>query len=144
MSGSVNKAIIIGNLGVDPEVKMTSSGAKLARFSVATSERWKDRDQNQVEKTEWHRVVVFGPKAEIAERYLRKGTLVMVEGTLRSNKWTDRDGNERESVEIHVTQAKGNFTMLGGRNDGGNDQPPRTSSSEPQNFNDDFDGDIPF
>ena len=80
MSGFVNKAIIIGCLGADPEVRATSSGSKLARFSVATNEKWKDQDQNTVERTEWHKVVVFGPKAEIAERYLSKGSLVAIEG----------------------------------------------------------------
>jgi single-strand DNA-binding protein len=119
MSGFVNKAIIVGHLGLDPEVRTTSSGTKLVRLSIATNDRWKDHDQNTVERTEWHKIVVFGPKAEIAERYLSKGSLIAIEGALRSNKWTDKDGNERESIEIHITQYDGNFTMLGTKSQGG-------------------------
>jgi single-strand DNA-binding protein len=140
VNASVNKAIIIGNLGIDPEIKMTSTGSKLARFSVATNERWKDQDQNSVEKTEWHRIVIFGPKAEIAEKYLRKGSLVAIDGTIRNSKWTDKDGNERESVEIHITQGGGDFTMLGGRNDGGTGTEYPERSGPPLSEDDD----IPF
>ena len=115
MSSSVNKIMIVGNLGADPEIRKTSTGSKIAHISVATSDRWKDQDGNPVEKTEWHKVVIFGPSAEIAEQYLQKGSLVHVEGSIRSNKWTDNDGNERNSVEVHITQGNGGFTMLGSR-----------------------------
>ena len=118
-SSSVNKVILVGNLGADPEIRLTSTGRKLARISVATNDRWKDEDQNVVEKTEWHKVVISGPKAEIAERYLRKGNLVAIEGAIHNNKWTDNEGNERLTVEVHITQVSGEFTMLGSRNDGG-------------------------
>ena len=118
MSGSVNKVIIIGHLGSDPEVRSTSSGSKLARFSIATNDRWRDQDKNVVERTEWHKIVVFGPKAEVAEQYLKKGSLIMIEGSIRSHKWTDKDGIEREPVEIHVTQFDGDFTMLGSKGKG--------------------------
>ena len=140
MDGFVNKAIIIGNLGSNPEIQTTSSGAKMARFSVATNDRWKDKDQNPVERTEWHRIVIFGPQAEIAERYLKKGNLVAVEGPIRNNKWTDKEGNERVSVEIHITQAGGHFTMLGSKNNG--ETPP---DNGPQVIIDDgIDDEIPF
>jgi single-strand DNA-binding protein len=144
VSASVNKVILIGNIGVDPVIKTTSNGSKLARFSVATNERWKDKDQNPVEKTEWHRIVVFGPKAEIAERYLKKGMLIAVEGSIRSNKWTDKDGNERESVEVHITQGGGDFTMLGGRNEEISSTKYPGSSQAPQANGDEFDEVVPF
>jgi len=118
MSGSANKAIIIGHLGAAPEVRTTSSGSKLARFSVATNDRWKDKDQNPVEKTEWHRIVIFGRQAEIAEQYLKKGSFVSIEGKIHYDKWTDRDGNERVTAEIQISEAGGNFTMLDKKNDG--------------------------
>ena len=136
MSGFVNKVIIIGHLGADPEARTTSSGSKpgskLTRFSVATNERWKDQEQNTVKRTEWHKVVVFGPKAEIAERFLRKGSLIAVEGSIRSHKWTDKDGNERESVEIHITQFNGYFTMLGSKGQGDPDQDDINDQDKPE------------
>ncbi len=131
MSSSVNKAIIVGHLGSAPEVRSTSSGSRLARFSIATNDRWRDRDQNVVEKTEWHKIVIFGPKAEVAEQYLKKGSLIMIEGAIRSHKWTDKDGNERETVEIHVTQFDGDFTMLGSKGQGASEPDGNTGQGNP-------------
>jgi single-strand DNA-binding protein len=118
MSSSVNKALIVGYLGSSPEIQKTSSGSDMAIFSVATNSHWNDQNQNVADKTEWHRIVVFGRKAEIASRYLARGSQVAVEGSLRTNKWTDDTGNDRWSTEIHITDFKGNFTMLGGRDSG--------------------------
>jgi single-strand DNA-binding protein len=129
MSSSVNKAFLVGYLGSAPEIKNTSSGSNMARFSVATNSHWKDQNQNRMEKTEWHRIVIFGRKAEIAGRYLTKGSQVAVEGTLRTNKWLDDSGNDRWSTEIHITDFKGNFTMLGGKDQVSNNLGTETESS---------------
>jgi single-strand DNA-binding protein len=118
MSGSANKAFIVGHLGATPEIRETSNGSKLARFTVATNDRWKDQDQNPVEKTEWHRIVIFGRQAKIAEQYLKKGSFVVIEGKIHYDKWTGQDGTERETAEIQISDASGNFTMLGGGGDG--------------------------
>jgi single-strand DNA-binding protein len=119
MSGSFNKVILIGNLGADPDVRSLQSGDKVANLSVATSERWKDRDGNQQEKTEWHRVVIFGRTAEIAERFLRKGSKVLIEGQLQTRKWQDRDGQDRYTTEVVIRPFSGNMTMLDSREGGG-------------------------
>jgi single-strand DNA-binding protein len=118
MSGSFNKVILIGNLGADPDVRSLQSGDKVANLSVATSERWKDRDGNQQEKTEWHRVVIFGRTAEIAERFLRKGSKVLIEGQLQTRKWQDQSGADRYSTEVVVRGYGGSMTMLDGKPDG--------------------------
>ena len=118
MSGSLNKVILVGNLGRDPEVRSMQSGDKVANLAVATSERWKDRDGNQQERTEWHRVVIFGRVAEVAERYLRKGSKVLIEGQLQTRKWQDQSGQDRYSTEVVVRGFSGNMTMLDSR-DGG-------------------------
>ncbi|MXW92846.1 MAG: single-stranded DNA-binding protein, partial [Rhodospirillaceae bacterium] len=104
MAGSVNKVILIGNLGRDPEVRTMQSGDKVANFSVATSERWKDRNSGEMqERTEWHRVVIFGRTAEIAEQYLRKGSKVYIEGQLQTRKWEDNQtGQERYTTEVVI------------------------------------------
>ena len=121
MAGSVNKVIIIGNLGRDPEVRTMQSGDKVANFSVATSERWKDRNSGEMqERTEWHRVVIFGRTAEIAEQYLRKGSKVYIEGQLQTRKWEDNQtGQERYTTEIVIRPYRGEMTMLDSRRDGG-------------------------
>ena len=112
MARGVNKVIIVGNLGADPDTKSMPSGNMVANFSVATSESWNDRDTGErQEKTEWHRVVFFGRLAEIADQYLRKGSQVYVEGKLQTRKWEDRDGNERWTTEIVGNQLE----MLGDR-----------------------------
>lgn len=119
MSGSLNKVIIVGNLGRDPEVRSTQSGDKVANLNIATSERWRDRDGNNQEKTEWHRVVLFGKIADVAERYLRKGSKVLIEGKLQTRKWTDQNGQDKYTTEIVVSGFGGNMTMLDGRGEGG-------------------------
>ena len=119
MSGSLNKVILVGNLGRDPEVRNTQSGDKIANLNIATSERWRDRDGNNQEKTEWHRVVIFGKVAEVAERYLKKGSKVLIEGKLQTRKWTDQTGQEKYTTEIVVSGFGGNMTMLDGRGEGG-------------------------
>ncbi|RED51061.1 single-stranded DNA-binding protein [Aestuariispira insulae] len=119
MSGSLNKVILVGNLGRDPEVRNTQSGDKVANLNIATSERWRDRDGNNQEKTEWHRVVLFGKIAEVAERFLRKGSKVLIEGKLQTRKWTDQTGQEKYTTEIVVSGFGGNMTMLDGRGEGG-------------------------
>ena len=119
MSGSLNKVILVGNLGRDPEVRSTQSGDKVANLNIATSERWRDRDGNNQEKTEWHRVVLFGKIADVAERYLRKGSKVLIEGKLQTRKWTDQNGQDKYTTEIVVSGFGGNMTMLDGRGEGG-------------------------
>ena len=121
MAGSVNKVILIGNLGRDPEVRFSQDGAKIVNFSIATSERWKDKSTGERrEKTEWHRVVLFNEHlAEIAEQYLRKGSKVYVEGALQTRKWTGNDGVEKYSTEVVLQRYRGELTMLDTRGDGG-------------------------
>ena len=121
MAGSVNKVILIGNLGRDPEIRHTQSGEKIAQLSVATSENWKDRQSGERrEKTEWHRVVIFNPNlADVAEQYLKKGAKVYVEGQLQTRKWTDQDGNDKYTTEVVLSRFRGELTMLDGRQDGG-------------------------
>jgi single-strand DNA-binding protein len=124
MAGSVNKVILVGNLGRDPEVRHTQSNQKVVQLSVATSERWKDRlSGEQREKTEWHRVVIFNENlADVAERYLRKGSSVYLEGQLQTRKWQDQSGQERYTTEIVLSRFRGELVLLGGRGDpGGSD-----------------------
>ena len=133
MAGSVNKVILIGNLGKDPEVRSTQSGGKVVNLSVATSENWKDKASGErKEKTEWHRVVIFNERlGEVAERYLKKGAKVYVEGQLQTRKWTDKDGAEKYSTEVVLSQFRGELTMLDGRSGGGagmDDAPAMASS----------------
>jgi single-strand DNA-binding protein len=121
MAGSVNKVILVGNLGRDPEVRMMQqSGGRVVSFSVATSEAWNDRTTGErKEKTQWHRVVIFNEKlGEIAEKYLRKGSKVYVEGQLESRKYTDKDGNERDITEVVIGRFKGELTLLDSRGGG--------------------------
>ena len=109
---SVNKVILVGNLGQDPEIRVMPDGSKVANFSVATSERWKDRNGEVKTITEWHRVVVFNPKlASIIENYLKKGKKVFVEGSLRTRKWIDKEGKEQKNIEV-VVRYQGTVTML--------------------------------
>ena len=144
--------MIIGNLGRDPEIKYTQSNVPVANFSVATSESWKDKNSGEwQEKTEWHRVVIFGKVAEVAGEYLRKGSQVYIEGKLRTRKWQDRDGNDRWTTEIVADEMQ----MLGGRGGAapmgsgqgmgqGSSQDSGPPSAPPQTGPDDFDDDIPF
>ncbi len=121
MAGSVNKVILVGNLGRDPEVRHTQSNQKVVNLRLATSERWRDRQSGESkERTEWHSVVIFNENlADIAERYLRKGSSVYVEGQLQTRKWTDQSGQERYSTEVVLSRFKGELTLLGGRGEGG-------------------------
>ena len=139
MSGSLNKVILIGNLGDDPKIATLNSGSKVANLSIATSERWKDRNTGERrERTEWHRVVIFNEGlVKVAEQYLRKGSLVHIEGQLQTRKWTDQAGVEKYTTEIVLQPYRSELTMLGGRgdNEGGASAPPPPSSgaSAPEN-----------
>ena len=120
MAGSVNKVILIGNLGKDPEIRTMQNGGKVANLSIATSESWKDKSTGEKkEKTEWHRVVIFGSLADIAERYLKKGSKVYVSGSLQTRKWTDQAGVEKYSTEVVLQGFGGELTMLDGKGGGG-------------------------
>ena len=122
MAGSVNKVILIGNLGRDPEVRTMQNGGKVANLNLATSENWKDKATGErKEKTEWHRVVIFGQLADIAERYLKKGSKVYVCGQLQTRKWTDKDGQEKYTTEVVLQGFNSELTMLDGKGGGGGD-----------------------
>lgn len=144
MARGINKVILVGNLGQDPEVKYMPSGQAVANISIATTESWKDKQSGEkVEKTEWHRIVFFKRLAEIAGEYLRKGSQVYVEGRLQTRKWQDQSGNDRYTTEIVANEMQ----MLGGK---GSDGGAITQSSQPQaaapqsGSQDDFVDDIPF
>jgi single-strand DNA-binding protein len=136
----VNKVLLIGNLGRDPEVRYTTGGTPVANFTLATTERWSDPTSGEKkEKTEWHRIVVWGKQAEIAGEYLRKGRQVFVEGSLQTREWTDREGNKRYSTEVRAQR----FQMLGRPGEapaGAPAEPPPAAESEPGFAEDD----IPF
>ena len=119
MAGSINKVILVGNLGRDPEVRATQDGSKIVNLSLATSERWKDRNNGeQRERTEWHRVVIFNENlGRIAEQYLRKGSTCYIEGQLQTRKWTDQQGAEKYTTEVVLQRYRGELTLLGGRGD---------------------------
>lgn len=121
MAGSVNKVILVGNLGADPEIKRTQDGRPIANLRIATSESWRDRATGErKEKTEWHRVVIFNEGlCKVAEQYLRKGAKVYIEGQLQTRKWTDQNGAERYSTEVVLQNFNSNLTMLDGRSGGG-------------------------
>ncbi|MBL8686766.1 MAG: single-stranded DNA-binding protein [Alphaproteobacteria bacterium] len=123
MVGSVNKVILVGNLGKDPEVRSMQSGDRVASFPIATSERWKDKATGErKEKTEWHKVAIFDERlVEIAEKYLRKGSKVYLEGQLQTRKWTDQNGQERYTTEIVLQRFRGDLTLLDTRSDGESD-----------------------
>ena len=131
----VNKVILVGNLGKDPEVRYLEGGTAVANFSLATTETYKDKSGNKVEQTEWHNVVVWRGLAEIAEKYLHKGSQVYVEGKLRTRSWDDKDGVKRYSTEIIAD----NMTMLGGKRE----EAPASEKPKTQNTPEDL-GDLPF
>lgn len=153
---SVNKVILVGNLGRDPEVRYMPSGDALASFSIATTDTWKDKSGQRQERTEWHRISMFGKQAEIAGQYLKKGSSVYIEGRLQTRKWTDKEGQERQTTEVVADRMQ----MLGGRSgntfevmDDENDAPRQSApreqapSSKPAGGGsgfDDFEDDIPF
>jgi len=156
MSRGVNKVILIGNLGADPEVRYLRSGDAVANIRIATSESWKDKNSGEMrDRTEWHNVVFFGKLAEIVNQYLRKGSKVYVEGKLRTRKWQGQDGQDRYTTEV-VVDINGSMQMLDGRPGGGTAEfesaPARSSgggggrSAPPPDTGrqDDFDDDIPF
>jgi single-strand DNA-binding protein len=120
MAGSVNKVILIGNLGRDPESRTMQSGGKVVSFSIATSETWNDKMSGErKEKTQWHKIAIFNERlGEVAEKYLKKGAKVYIEGSLESRKYTDKDGVERETTEVVLARFRGELTMLDGRGEG--------------------------
>jgi len=139
---SVNKVIIIGNLGNDPETRSMNDGTKVTNLSVATSETWKDKQSGEkCEKTEWHKIVIFGRLAEIAAEYLSKGSKVYIEGQNETNKWQDKDGNDRYTTQVKAREMR----MLSPKGEGQRNQQAQ-SSQQPQNPppSKDFDDDIPF
>src|SRR6201985_714655 len=153
MAGSVNKVILVGNLGKDPETRRMQSGDPVVNLSIATSETWRDKASGErKEKTEWHRVVIFNKNlAEVAEKYLRKGSKVYVEGALQTRKWTDKDGAEKYSTEVGLQNFRGELTMLDGRNDGAGGGGGSfgggsrgASESAPSFQRDEMDDEIPF
>ena len=148
MAGSVNKVILVGNLGKDPEVRRMASGDPVVNLSVATSESWRDKASGErKEKTEWHRVVIFNKNlADVAEKYLRKGSKVYLEGSLQTRKWTDKDGAEKYSTEVVLQNFNGTLVMLDGRTEGGGGSRERMGASDaPAAFQrDEMDDEIPF
>ena len=120
MAGSVNKVILVGNLGRDPEIRSTNDGTRIANLNLATSESWRDRNSGErKERTEWHRVVIFNENlVTIAEKYLRKGSKIYVEGALQTRKWTDQQGQEKYSTEVVLQRFRGELTMLDGAGGG--------------------------
>ena len=151
---SVNKVILIGNLGRDPETRYMPEGGAITNISIATTDKWKDKNGEMQEKTEWHRVAFFGKLAEIAGEYLKKGSQVYVEGRLQTRKWQDKDGQDKYTTEIvaNVMQMLGSRQGMGGgdrdaggeRPQAGNAKPPAGSKPAGKGKFDDFEDDIPF
>ena len=167
MAGSVNKVILIGNLGQDPEVRQFQNGGSVCNLSIATSENWKDKNTGERrEKTEWHRVAIFSEGlVRIAQQYLKKGSKVYIEGKLQTRKWQDQNGQDKYSTEVVIQGYDGTLTMLDGRGEGGGmgaggdrgysqdsvaygnqggGGGPRQMEGPAQNFSQDFDDEIPF
>jgi single-strand DNA-binding protein len=131
MAGSVNKVILIGNLGKDPEARTMNNGGEVISFSIATSETWNDKQSGEKrDKTEWHNIVIFNENlGRVAKQYLRKGSSVYVEGQLQTRKWTDQSGADRYTTEIVLQRFRGELTLLGGRGDGGGDRGGQSGGS---------------
>lgn len=161
MAGSVNKVILIGNLGKDPEVRRLNSGEPVVNLRIATTESWKDKQSGErKEKTEWHSVVIFNENiAKVAEQYLKKGSSVYVEGQLQTRKWTDQSGVEKYTTEVVLQRFRGELTMLGSKGDGGGRSydddagggsfsskagAKRVSDGPRESFTQDLDDEIPF
>ena len=144
MSGSVNKAILVGHLGKDPESRRFPSGGQVVSFSLATSEIWRDKATGErKEKTEWHNISIFNEGlCKVAEQYLKKGSTVYLEGQLQTRKWTDKDGAEKYSTEIVLQQYRGELVMLGGKGEGTADRPQAAAKPASQSF--DPDSEVPF
>tara|TARA_B100000686_G_scaffold355298_1_gene472213 strand:- start:6227 stop:6709 length:483 start_codon:yes stop_codon:yes gene_type:complete len=160
MSGSVNKVILVGNIGQDPEIRSFQSGGKVCNLSLATSERWKDRETNeQKERTQWHRVVVFNENLiNLIEQYVKKGSKLFIEGQLETRKWTDSNGQDKYATEVVLRNFKGELTFLDSRGSGSdnnidnnttedkllNDNPSSEDSESLEKIDNDIDDDIPF
>jgi len=161
MAGSVNKVILVGNLGRDPEIRSTQDGLRIANLSIATSESWRDKASGErKEKTEWHRVAIFNERlVDIVEKYLKKGSKVYIEGALQTRKWTDNSGQERYTTEVVLQRFRGELTMLDGRSGGGegfavepvDEEAPAPRSSAPRSSgggrapaSQELDDEIPF
>ena len=157
MVGSVNKVILLGRLGKDPEIRSMQSGKKVANFGIATSKRWKDREtQEQKESTTWHNIVVFNEGlVGIIEQYVKKGSQIYIEGELQTRKWQDKDGNDRLTTEVVLQPYNSNLTLLGGRNNSqtsydNSERIEQNSDSNDNSFesqasdSEDLDEDIPF
>jgi len=161
MAGSVNKVILIGNLGKDPEVRRLNSGEPVVNLRIATSENWRDKSTGERrEKTEWHSVVIFNENlAKVAEQYLRKGSKVYIEGQLQTRKWQDQSGADKYTTEIVLQRFRGELTMLDGKGEGGGERSydedsggsfgggggrKRVSEGPKENFSADLDDEIPF
>ena len=157
MAGSVNKVILIGNLGADPEIKRTQDGRPIANLRIATSETWRDKNSGERrEKTEWHRVVIFNEGlCKVAEQYLKKGAKVYLEGQLQTRKWQDQSGNDKYSTEVVLQKFRGELVLLDSKGGGGADYGDDTggfasggsrpqSRPQPAAFDTDLDDDVPF
>jgi single-strand DNA-binding protein len=167
VAGSVNKVILVGNLGADPEARSMNNGGEVVNFNLATTERWNDRDGQRQEKTEWHRVVIFNENlGKVAKQYLRKGSSVYIEGQLQTRKWTDNNGQDKYTTEVVLQRFRGELVLLGGREGGGSGgggdwgggqdrsfggsgQTPSGGRSgggrgSPSAFDSDLDDDVPF
>jgi|TARA_B100002003_G_C14091373_1_gene524957 single-strand DNA-binding protein len=153
MAGSVNKVILVGNLGRDPETRTMQNGGRVANLSVATSESWKGKDGQRQERTEWHRVVIFNEHLlDVAEKYLHKGSKVYIEGQLQTRKWQDQSGNDKYSTEVVLQRFRGELQMLDSRGEGGGgDMAGEVAGGGygggrdgPAPSGGDFDDDIPF
>lgn len=154
MAGSVNKVILVGNVGKDPEIRSTQDGREIANLSLATSESWKDKNTGErKEKTEWHRVVVFNDAlVKVIKNYVKKGSKLYLEGALQTRKWTDKDGNEKYSTEVVLQGYNGNLTMLDSKREGGASEnygggytsAPAASSKQPAAAAELADDEIPF
>tara|TARA_B100001057_G_scaffold398101_1_gene408492 strand:- start:334 stop:792 length:459 start_codon:yes stop_codon:yes gene_type:complete len=152
MAGSVNKVILLGNLGKDPEVRNFQNGGRVCNFPIATSENWKDKNTGErQEKTNWHSIAIFSdPLVNIAEQYLKKGSKVYIEGQLETRKWQDQNGNDRFTTEVVLRPFRGEITLLDNRNDNNNNfspienQNPKKTSDLDEFDNKDIDDEIPF
>lgn len=143
---SVNKVILVGNLGADPDIRRTNNGDPIVNMRIATSESWKDKSTGErKERSEWHNVVIFNEGlAKVAENYLKKGSKVYVEGQLQTRKWQDKDGNDRYSTEVVLQRYRGELAMLDGRGEGGGKSPQASPKQMPKHELDDLDDSIPW
>ena len=134
MAGSVNKVILVGNLGKDPEIRTFQNGGKVCNFPIATSENWKDRNTGErQERTQWHNIAIFSePISNVADQYLKKGSKVYIEGQLETRKWQDQSGNDRYSTEVVIRPYSGSLTMLDSRSEGGSINSNQNYTSDPQ------------